>query len=858
MLGQSYISIKSLKGQITETEDIIKKAEEEIKILNEQKSLKENPELFKEENEFLKLTHQLCQEDIKEYKEKILKLEEEVKENEKKLENIKLENEKLNKEKKVNKNINKEIDINLDDYDDDNLSEKMLKVKDILKRHGINVNIISNNDYEFNNYNKNNNNNSKNENFEIMNKKKREYSKILDEFQNRANSINFFLDYENYKYDNFKSDLYIYQNYRKKCRERLNISFINNNNKSPENNNALILDEYSKIIDQISKIISQIDNTFLNMKNNFGKNIENKLTNIQNNINNLTQNNIESTEQIIKEVKKLLEEYENKRNKCDSLYNEGDLLIRKIDGIHKKLLERHFKKLNNKQDNKNIINNNQNLTNINDKRKKLIEQSFLFNVKNVSNKLDLYKTINIFKKKEEESYEDLEDSMLLQKNYHEICYIYDDYDIYDIYYTLKAVGLPTGEYFTRDYYTFFNGYKIEIQQFFIDDKISKYTKVKDNKISFDIKLYNLDSKKIHIKFKAIKDLSDLSKEDIEERKIYRYDYYGIYKDLAGENAKFSLILKGSFDIVNFEDYFLIRNLNNKKEIEYMWGGVVPPEGKRTRIMLSKKEAIWSFTQTITFYLSSSDSKSRVCVPMKFLGGNNDFINIIPSSKNAENIFLDEKGKLYIFEYNNNKSCNEEIIIKGEFKNKCKGGWKLDITDEEVEYLMPEEDKNNKEQLKKIATEIINDFDKKNKNNDFEYLDYMKIGLWVYNNIQYDYKCISRHYTTMEIYNMRRGVCADFTQLSNALLYSLGYKMLLVHGYCIKKNGFKFDSNDLHAYSLIKLKDNKWYPFDSTWGIFTGKLHVGHIFKAFVNRKLYSIPYSKVDSYTEDLEGKFIK
>ena len=138
----------------------------------------------------------------------------------------------------------------------------MLKVKDILKRHGINVNIISNNDYEFNNYNKNNNennnNNSKNENIEIINKKKREYSKILSEFQNRANSINFFLDDEIYKYDNFKSELYIYQNYRKKCRERLNISFINNNNKSPENNNALILDEYSKIIDQISKIISQI------------------------------------------------------------------------------------------------------------------------------------------------------------------------------------------------------------------------------------------------------------------------------------------------------------------------------------------------------------------------------------------------------------------------------------------------------------------------------------------------------------------------------------------------------------------------------------------------------------------------
>ena len=172
--------------------------------------------------------------------------------------------------------------------------------------------------------------------------------------------------------------------------------------------------------------------------------------------------------------------------------------------------------------------------------------------------------------------------------------------------------------------------------------------------------------------------------------------------------------------------------------------------------------------------------------------------------------------------------------------------------------MPKEDKNKKEQLKKIATEIINDFDKNNGSDDFEYLDFMKIGLWVYNNIQYDYECIGEHYTTMEIYNMRRGVCAHFTQLSNALLYSLGYKVLYVYGYCVQDNGFKFASDDLHAYSLIKLKDNKWYPFDSTWGIFTGKLHVGHVFKTFVNKSMTWIPFNIMDSYTEVLEGKFIK
>ena len=68
-----------------------------------------------------------------------------------------------------------------------------------------------------------------------------------------------------------------------------------------------------------------------------------------------------------------------------------------------------------------------------------------------------------------------------------------------------------------------------------------------------------------------------------------------------------MILRGSFDIVNFDNYFLIRNLNNKDDIEYTWGGVIPPEGKLALIMFSKKEAIWSFNHTIKL---TSNNKIR--------------------------------------------------------------------------------------------------------------------------------------------------------------------------------------------------------------------------------------------------------
>jgi hypothetical protein len=40
-------------------------------------------------------------------------------------------------------------------------------------------------------------------------------------------------------------------------------------------------------------------------------------------------------------------------------------------------------------------------------------------------------------------------------------------------------------------------------------------------------------------------------------------------------GKFSLILKGSFEIISFKDDFLMRNGHNKKEKEYVWGGKFP-------------------------------------------------------------------------------------------------------------------------------------------------------------------------------------------------------------------------------------------------------------------------------------------
>ena len=57
-----------------------------------------------------------------------------------------------------------------------------------------------------------------------------------------------------------------------------------------------------------------------------------------------------------------------------------------------------------------------------------------------------------------------------------------------------------------------------------------------------------------------------------------------------------------------------------------------------------------------------------------------------------------------------------------------------MTDEEIENLVPQEVKLCKEQLRGYAEKIIEEFDKNNKNTDFEFLDFTKIAIWVYKNI----------------------------------------------------------------------------------------------------------------------------
>ena len=844
--------LQEILMQINNSKQELKKANEIIKQLKirQQNSNSHKFSKLKEENNFLKTTHQICKEDVSKYKNEIEILNQKIKLNDFEIIKLKNENNSLKKSKtKIQENQNH---INSLEGLRKTLNLEFSKDEDSYIKSEINTNI------------NNNNSKSKIKNYEELQKKKTDYELKFIELKEKCNRFHHDLEQLKNIMDNYQNYLKEINQQMNVFNEMLNIS-ISDNNSINDNANKNILDEINSQIDVASVCLVQLDEVYFNVKNMIGDNIEHLLNEIYINLIKIDKSEYKdenTLKSLIEKIGHAIEEIQNIffifTEKNDNFYNINHNVeeeINKLKYLYNKFGKEYKKNkhINNINQNNNINNNiiiNNNNTNDGNRN------SFLFGIENKNIDSDLYKTKVLFKNREIDYLENyLEESQLLRKNWHETCYVYDDYTIYDIYYDIKAVGLPNNRYFTSTSHGFYYDSIVELQVFLVNGAPANFRQ-KRHSVEFKINLYNLQTAKVHIIYKEMKDLTRLGRGKIEERKLFRSDYYGLDKSLSGQMAKYCLILKGSFDIVNFSEYFLIKNPKNKNETEYMWGGRVPYGGKKTLIMFSKREAVWSFNFSSKFHSNQNIRNTTFSVPVEFIGGNNDILNIKAASPQTSNIILNEEKREYIIKFRNTNSKNGEFIIQGELQNKSYGEWLVDLSNDEIERKMPKEDVLCKPQLNKIARKIIEDFDRENKNKDFKFLDYMKIGMWVHNNIEYNYNYVGKtDYSAIDIYNMRLGVCHHFTRLSNALLYSLGYKVIYASGYTCKNNK-EFNTDSGHAWSLINI-DNKWYPFDSTWGIFSGKLPISHIFGTFFDKSRKTHGSDNIEFDRQNMMGKFI-
>ena len=567
--------MRQLFEQIQSQEKELIDLDEQINYLSKRGQHEKNK--LSEETEDLKIINKINKDDITNYKNQIKDLESKTKSNKEIISKLKSENEQL-KRGRNNQAQNQSSRIN----------NSINNIKDLSQSLGINLMEICNDDEIGNNNERNepNRQNIRPKDLEEIQNKKLNYEMKFLELKEKCNK--FYQDMNGLTtiINNYKTFLSETNQKMNDFNERLNISLIDVNNGVNNEGNRKLEDIYLQI-DNISISLVELDEILFNIKKIFGDNIENLLKEVRENLLIIDQKNYNDENHLNNIIKKISHNFEevqdvififeeNKKNFDD----KNKIIEKKVDDLKKNLELIDRRRRENRSHINNPNENNNNNSRIGNNRGFDPSQSFLFKEKDLS---DFYSSRYVFKGREEDMIENyIDEPQLIRKNWHEICYVYDDYDIHDIYYDIKAVGLSGNSFFPLCSQGFNYSKDIEIDSLTLNGEPASFSQY-GHSITFKIDLHNSQIAKVHIIYKEYMNDNILSNQEREHRQIYRNEYYGIHKSLQGQMAKFSLILKGNFDIVNFKNYFLIRNKKNLNEKEYFWGGVVPYEGKMTLI-----------------------------------------------------------------------------------------------------------------------------------------------------------------------------------------------------------------------------------------------------------------------------------
>ena len=309
--------------------------------------------------------------------------------------------------------------------------------------------------------------------------------------------------------------------------------------------------------------------------------------------------------------------------------------------------------------------------------------------------------------------------------------------------------------------------------------------------------------------------------------FFRTEVFYLSKLNYGIPALLTINLTDDYECVNFRFGLFKKNIDNKKQ--FFWCGIIPNEGLIDYINITYRYGKWKMILKKSFNSTTNviDKEVTLITPKYFKGGNiikyinydiTSNINNKNNNKIEENIINEENYK-YEIKFNNIKSKTGFFTIETTYINDFNKFYELPYKDYSMLTLQL------KDNEKKILIKLKNNILSKDKTN---YHNVVKIGKWIYNNIKINKLYSGKKLSINEILKLKQGVCEHFTLLFSGLLTVAGYENLLIQGYALND---KILSPERHAWNIVKLND-KWLPFDPTWGNFTGRIPVTHGFKNF--------------------------
>jgi hypothetical protein len=393
----------------------------------------------------------------------------------------------------------------------------------------------------------------------------------------------------------------------------------------------------------------------------------------------------------------------------------------------------------------------------------------------------------------------------------------------------KIIDLPTN-YFTSSFIITISpsaDYKLDIYNILVDGKIAKYS-YQNNVLEIFFPQGKKNNEQVLIQYSAKHQYLKFNKY-LHQNQIY------IPHFASGAKAKVAINFAPDFRLISMHNNAIL----NENQLIYQV--IVPEDGVQEILKFTNKKVAWDVSISNTINTDNATGSLKVIVPYVFYGGAQEVqdqiisANLLPETHltTKENNIFDFALKNFI---TNITITNKANIITGE-------NYSLKPIFEMQEYL------NNQPEEIALLLPIIEKIkiDPKYQNLPL----YAKIGKFVHSYLQYDASYFGKLLTVPQILSTKKGVCAEFATLYNALARAAGIPSAVVYGYAYGEYN-KFES---HAWNMV-YPNNTWFYVDPTWNLLNGAVSSSHIYVQDNRNDDIKIEYKGFDSPQFMFDKKF--
>ena len=419
------------------------------------------------------------------------------------------------------------------------------------------------------------------------------------------------------------------------------------------------------------------------------------------------------------------------------------------------------------------------------------------------------------------------ESILQTQNTTAIINFYEDYNLEEYQFILKAYGSYGGKNFAINSTSKIIDITTSCEYFEIKEDIlkrkdckGKYSLSENEKFSiikffYDFELYYGESLMIKCKFKKITE-KNLNKVETVVFPFLSGTIFCNYKVIIPQ-GHISLGLKNNY----------FKNLSGHV---YEYYDFCPVDESIEEFRFSPQKTSWEVENEIYVeYPLKFTNDVNFTFPRYFKGGKlkNSYFKIITSENKEykeEDIILDDLNLSLVVSAKNKERVSFKLYTS--FTNDLKRDFYVYFPESYYEINYEKIDP----KIKNIAEKIIRNYP--------DMPNYYSIGKFVHDYLTYDKTYSGKELNIYEIFNGKRGVCVHYTKLYNILLNSIGIKTLFIEGYSFQKETYADENTIGHAWTAA-LINGKWMELDATWGYFEG-VTAGHILTNFPEGTCYSI------------------